>query len=794
MVMRDGRVKILDFGLARSTGLASPDSQPMRRDETEQTQTESGLHAGTVPYMSPEQARGGPMGFASDQFSLGLIVFEMLVGRSPFRRDTAVGTLDAIINDEPPMTMLDDRGPVFLRWIIERCLAKEPHDRYGATGDLHRDLRTVRDRLAEAARDGASGGKASRMTRRWLIPGATWIAGLVVGALMVMALAPTPEDVPILPFTPFATEGGYEGLPAWSPDGQTIAYAAEVDGILQIFTRRLGAGTSAQVTNAAFDGRHPFWSADGKRLYYVSLARQRESIWSISAAGGTPQVAIENAVRGAMSPDGRTLAFLRDEQRGDIVGASALWLATPGGTGPWPSKAIDAAATRYDALGDLRFIEGALAFSPDGRMLGLSMVPRTIGLPAERRGWQFWLLPLPSGEPVRRLQWWQDPVPRAAVFAWMPDSRHVVLGMASLTSSGSNLWLADLTDDRARPLTTSPDSEFDPSVSPSGEQVVFTRGESHYDVVEVSLDGATPQPLVATTRSESDPAWSRDGQLMTYVSDRNGHDEIWLRHREGERWLDRPLITQRDFADDRTIMLGAPSFSPDGRRIAYQRNAQKPIWPLRIWISLTSGGAPVPLLPPSIDGYQSAPTWSPDGQWIAYTGWKDRQWTLAKVRVGSGEQPTVLRTDGVPNATPHWSPSNDWITWETERGFVLVSPDGAAERPLTGDQWLAHTWSATGTEIFGIRETEDLRLQAVSVDAISARTRVLADLGPSPPVNNPVKGLSVSADGRRLVTSLIGRVSGDLWLTSVGIERGPGRWRSVFGLHRNTTKTPAFPP
>jgi Tol biopolymer transport system component len=535
------------------------------------------------------------------------------------------------------------------------------------------------------------------------------------------------------------------------------------------------------VTNVAFDCRHPFWSADGKRLYYVSLARHRESIWSISAAGGTPQVAIENAVRGAMSPDGRTLAFLRDEQSGDIVGASTLWLATPGDTGPWPSETIEAVATRYNAFGDLRIIEGALAFSPDGRTLGLSMVPRTIDLPPERRGWQFWVLPLPRGAPVRRLQWWPDPVPRATAFSWLADSRHVVLGMASLTSSGSNLWVADLMDDRGWPLTTSPDSEFDPSASPSGEQVVFTRGESNYDVVELSLDGATPRPLVATTRSESDPAWSRDGQLMTYVSDRNGHDEIWLRNREGERWLDRPLITQHDFGDDRTIMLGAPSFSPDGQRIAYQRNAQKPIWPLRIWISLTSGGAPVPLLPPAHEGYQSAPTWSPDGQWIAFTEWRDAQWTLAKVRVGTGERPTVLRTDGVPNATPHWSPSNDWITWETERAFVLVSPDGATERQLTGDQWLAHTWSTTGREIFGIRETEDLRLQVVGVDAKSARTRVLVDLGPSPPVNNAVKGLSVSADGRRLVTSIIGRVSGDLWLLDgLRVEPQPARWRWPF--------------
>ncbi len=263
-----------------------------------------------------------------------------------------------------------------------------------------------------------------------------------------------------------------------------------------------------------------------------------------------------------MSPDGRTLAFLRDELQGDIVGASTIVAGDARRTGPWPSDVVEAAARRYDALGDLRINEGAFAFSPDGRTLGLSMVPRTINLPPERRGWQFWLLPLSGGEPVRRLQWWSDPVPRAAAFSWLGDSRHVVLARASLTSAGSDLWVADVVEDRAWPLTTSPDSELDPSSAPSGHQVVFTRGESNYDVVELSLDGTSPRPLVATTRNESDPAWSSDGQLMAYVSDRNGQEQIWLTSREGERWLDRPLITQRDFGDDRTIMLGAPSFSP----------------------------------------------------------------------------------------------------------------------------------------------------------------------------------------------------------------------------------------
>jgi len=245
------------------------------------------------------------------------------------------------------------------------------------------------------------------------------------------------------------------------------------------------------------------------------------------------------------------------------------------------------------------------------------------------------------------------------------------------------------------------------------------------------------------------------------VTDRNGQDEIWRRTLDGT--TDEPLITQRDFGDDRTVMLSSPAFSPDGRRLAYQRNGFKPRWPLRIWISLVGGGTAAPLLPASYEGIQSAPTWSPDGQWIAFAQWNQRRWELAKVRVGSGEGPVVLRRDGVANATPRWSPANDWITWETPSGVVLVSPDGSQERSLSKEQWLVHTWSRNASEIIGIRETEGLRLSVISVAVASGRERVLGDLGTSFAFNNPVKGLTLLPGSRVVATSVV-RPRGDIWI------------------------------
>src|SRR5262245_32067236 len=150
MITRTGRVKIVDFGLAWPGASASHDATAEAEDG--QTETEPGLRAGTVPYMSPQQARGAATDFRTDQFSFGLILYELALGRPAFRKDTPAATLDAIINADPPsLPALDARAPVPFRWIVERCLAKEPGDRYAITGDLYRDLRTLRDRAGELA-------------------------------------------------------------------------------------------------------------------------------------------------------------------------------------------------------------------------------------------------------------------------------------------------------------------------------------------------------------------------------------------------------------------------------------------------------------------------------------------------------------------------------------------------------------------------------------------------------------------------------------------------------------------
>src|SRR5262249_37207952 len=584
MVTREGRVKILDFGLAL-VGTRDGHATPL-----DVTLTQTGVIVGTIPYMSPEQARGAPVDYHTDQFSLGLTLYELLTGRRAFQKETAPQTLAAILEDEPEAILkLNPRAPAPLRWVVERCLAKDPRQRYDSTADLARELRTLRDRLTEfsTATDVAVEAPARRRAYGAALAGAAATLTVIAtaGAIALRSNDGADRGIERYRFTPFATDSGYQSSPAWSPDGKTLAYVAAVDGVLQVFTKAVGSPSRTQVTHTRFDCKEVFWGADGTRLYYVSLARDRDGLWSASSARGVPQLAVENVSRPPLSPDGKTLALFRSEGN-DYEGVYSLWLSTPPGHEP----------TRYSKppLGDQKFFDGVIRFSPDGSKIGAWIIQREVSPSAAREVVvsRFWIIPMRDGAPRLASAVTNDASSFgsfAAPFSWLPDSRHIVSALPA-PRPGAHLWLKDTETTESQLITEGGSIEGDPSVSPDGAHLAVTFQQANYDVYRITLDGRAPELVLASSRNEMDPAWSVAASQMAFTTDRSGMDEIWLRSQNGE--FERPLVTSRDFPNNPTYIMASPTVSPDGQRVAYYREG---LDGNHIWMSPVAGGPPVRL-------------------------------------------------------------------------------------------------------------------------------------------------------------------------------------------------------
>jgi len=243
MITRDGRAKILDFGLAKQVSLAAAAPDATRTV----THTSPGSVIGTAAYMSPEQIRGDAVDHRSDIFSFGLVLYECITAKQPFERATSVEVMTAILREDP--AELPEAVSPALRQIVWHCLEKEPDHRFQSARDLGFALRTVS--AAPSRTSGTVAAIPAPAHRKWIWAALSGAVGTLLLALaLVHVFELEPIDLAQYRLTPFATDREPETDGAWSPDGKSIAYLKTIDGTPQLMVRALDAPAPVQLTKS----------------------------------------------------------------------------------------------------------------------------------------------------------------------------------------------------------------------------------------------------------------------------------------------------------------------------------------------------------------------------------------------------------------------------------------------------------------------------------------------------------------------------------------------------------------
>jgi serine/threonine protein kinase/Tol biopolymer transport system component len=622
MVSRDGFVKILDFGLAK---LTAPVSEAGSHAATAVDATRPGSVLGTVGYMSPEQARGGEVDFRSDQFSFGSILYEIASGRRAFQRESAPETLAAIIREEPePLARAAPSAPAPYRWIVERCLQKEPDDRYASTRDLARELADLRDHFSEIDRSATSIAPATATTPRsrrrtfllFAIAAAAFAAGIGWAALwMSRRTAPLPPALRTL------TYSGLDQSPAVSPDGRTIAFSSKRDGTPKIWVKQLATGGEAALTSGSDE--FPRFSPDGSAILYQHREGDSFAIYRSSVVGGEPRKVLADASHADWSPDGKSLGFLRWSNEKGIT-TSIVGVARTDGT-----------AQREVA----RVVNHHLVqprWSPDGSIiaaaeLGIAGAPRSYWLADPRTGS---VRALPSLTTNGFL----------SAPAWTASGREIIYSQAesvvgNVTSSSARIMRQDVRSGRGTTLLWIPSNALTVDILGRG-QLVFDASPVRENLREIVLGGgagAEPHWLTQGNASDRQPCYSPDGEWVVFSSNRSGNLDLW----EVSRKTGAVKRLTDDAADD-----WDPGFMADGRLIWSSNRTGA----FEIWIAEPDGSGARQVTRDGMDAEN--PTSTPDGKWIVYNQSFPQKVGLWKIHPdGSGAVRLVPGTTVLPEVS-----------------------------------------------------------------------------------------------------------------------------------------------
>jgi len=619
-VTNDGRLKILDFGLAK---LRERPDGAVDSGSTADALTEPGVGLGTAGYMSPEQIEGLPLDHRSDIFSFGAVLYEMLSGRKAFPGRLATQAMTAVLSHDPPPLGRVHRVSLALARIVHRCLEKRPSERFQSAHDLALALRAV---------SGAEEAHGRRLhLRHWAIFG---VALVTVAAMAITAVrlqeqhGGVPGPVGSFHGVPLTTFSGREFMPALSPDGNFVAFVWDGEDGQQfdVYNRPIGSETTLRLTTDPADEYCPAWSPDGRSVAFIRVQGDEGTIFTVPASGG-----VQRRLRSvrpwfgsalSWSPDGKHLLFSDSSSPEAPFGTFLLSLdslETRRLTEPPPSSAGDAFPVFSPDGQTVAFAR--LSVSGSGLMgADISIVPAAGGIPR-----------IVDKEPLL-----------AGGLDWTADGRELVV--SSSRTGSPRLWRIDVAGGEPRPLLQAEDPllanttgaeavaqisralRF--SISRTGNRLVYSRGLYDTDIWRVEVPGRTsgarvPTKLIATTRLEEAPQFSPDGTRIAFASTRSTPNaQIWTCDQDGTSCVQ---LTSFD------VPCGSPRWSPDGRQIAFDapREGLGEIYLLEVDTQLSRRLTTTP-------SDESLPSWSRDGRWIYFASNRTGSWQVWKMPVAGG--------------------------------------------------------------------------------------------------------------------------------------------------------------
>ncbi len=654
MVTEDGRVKVLDFGLAKGFAAQGGDGPAA----VSQALTVEGAVVGTAYYMSPEQAEGHRLDGRSDIFSFGAVLYELATGRRPFVAATQLAVLGKVVNEEPVPPGEIRPLPVGLEALILRCLRKDPGRRFQSMAEL-------KAALADLAIESSSGRglpvARRRRGRRWMAVAAAGVAILVLGAgwaWRAFQPAATADGGRTVKFTITPEKlgrGGDNEIDAEvsiSPNGRHVTYVSGANG--QLWVRDLDQEHPRPVPGAT-RVYQVFWSPDSQEIGY---AVGRRELMRIPLTGGTPALLAKlggNFRRASWSADGQTILYCDDLGMHTVPakGGNATrllahphiehpsWLAFPDGRRGYLFQAVEESSGgkhgiyyRVEGEGEHHLITVSAstnpypAYSPSGHIVyvdGTRDASAIWALPfslKERRatGAAFPVAQRGSSPQVSRtgtLVYSDVPSNRFDLYmadrsgrklgsvgelrpgswtALSPDGRRLAM---MLIRDNPDIFVRELERNVETRITNDEATENSGTFSPSSDGVTYaTNVQRQFDLYEKPVSGGEARGLVQTRDGETGPAWSPDGRILLYAWNEagKGSRDLLYRRRQPDGMLGEPapfVNTASDEVDGR--------FSPDGGYVAYSSNVSGKYevylrdFPAggRVWqVSANGGGSP----------------------------------------------------------------------------------------------------------------------------------------------------------------------------------------------------------